>query len=127
MTRLCEFLKGELGERVEKVATGKRLVSSPAAVLTPDDGMTAQMRQMMQAMSPGEPLPPLKVELELNPRHGLIHALAEARERNPELAKVVAEQLLDNALLSAGLLDDRVSLISRGFRLMEEALKKSSE
>ncbi len=120
---LCEFLNSQLGERVEKVAPGKRLVSSPAAVLTPDHGMSAQMRQMMQAMNPGEPLPPLKVVFEINPRHALIHALAGARAKNPELAGIVAAQLLDNALLGAGMLEDRVSLISRGFRLMEEALK----
>lgn len=123
MTALCEFLNSQLSERVEKVAPGKRLVSSPAAVLTPAHGMSAQMRQMMQAMNPGEPLPPMKVELEINPRHALIHALAGAREKNPELAGIVAAQLLDNALLGAGMLEDRVSLISRGFRLMEEALK----
>ncbi|MEQ1840375.1 MAG: molecular chaperone HtpG [Verrucomicrobiales bacterium] len=123
MTALCEFLNSQLSERVEKVASGKRLVSSPAAVLTPAHGMSAQMRQMMQAMNPGAPLPPMKVELEINPRHALIHALAGAREKNPELAGIVAAQLLDNALLGAGMLEDRVSLISRGFRLMEEALK----
>jgi len=127
MTALCEFLTAELGDRVEKVAPGKRLVSSPAAVLAPAHGMSAQMRQMLQAMNPGEPLPAQKVELELNPRHGLVHALAAAREGNPELAKLAAAQLLDNALLAAGLLEDRVSLIDRGFRLMEAALRKSAE
>ncbi|HRQ88420.1 MAG TPA: molecular chaperone HtpG [Bacteroidia bacterium] len=124
MSALCEFLKSEFGDRVEKVAAGKRLVSSPAAVLAPAHGMSAQMRQMMQAMNPGEPLPPQKVEVELNPRHGLVHALAATRESDPELAKVAAAQLLDTALLSAGLLEDRVGLIDRSFRLMEAALKK---
>jgi len=126
MTALCEFLKEELGERVDQVAPGKRLVSSPAAVLVPAHGMSAQMRQMLQAMNPGEPLPPQKVELEVNPRHGLVHALAAARATDPELAKVAAAQLLDQALLAAGLLEDRVSLIDRGFRLMEAALKKTA-
>lgn len=125
MESLCEFLKEELGEGVEKVSAGKRLISSPAAVLTPEHGMNAQMRQMMQAMNPEEGLPPLTVELEINPRHGLIHQLSGARESNPELAKLVAVQILDNALLSAGLLDDRTQLVNRGFDLMEKALKKS--
>ncbi|MCB1205825.1 MAG: molecular chaperone HtpG [Verrucomicrobiae bacterium] len=127
MSALCEFLGAELEEKVEKVAAGKRLVSSPAAVLVPAQGMSAQMRQMLQAMNPGEPLPPQKVELELNSRHALVHALSSAREANPELAKLAAAQLLDQALLAAGLLEDRVSLIDRGFRLMEAALKKSAE
>jgi molecular chaperone HtpG len=124
MALLTEFLTGELGEKIENVSAGKRLVSSPAAVMTPQDGMTAQMRAMMQAMNPDEPLPPLKVDLELNPRHALIHQLSEARENNPDLAKLVAVQLLDNALLAAGLLENRTDLVSRTFRLMEEAMKK---
>ncbi len=127
MDALCDFLKTELGESIEAVKTGKRLLSSPAAVLAPENGMSAQMRQMLQAMNPGEPLPAQKVELELNPRHGLVHALAAARETNPDLAKLVAAQLLDNALLSAGMLEDRVRLVDRGFQLMEAALKKSAE
>ncbi|MEM6915886.1 MAG: molecular chaperone HtpG [Verrucomicrobiota bacterium] len=121
---LCEYLKEELGESVEKVEAGKRLVSSPVAVLTPEHGMAPQMRQMMQAMNPDEPLPPVQVEMEINPHHPLIHALSEARESNPELAKIVAGQLYDQALLSADLLDDRTSLVDRGFQLMEQALKK---
>ncbi len=59
-----------------------------------------------------------------NPHHPLIHSLSEARESNPELAKLVASQLFDQALLAAGLLDDRTSLVDRGFQLMEQALKK---
>ncbi|MEM1442217.1 MAG: molecular chaperone HtpG [Verrucomicrobiota bacterium] len=124
VTVLCEYLKEELGESVEKVEAGKRLVSSPVAVLTPEHGMAPQMRQMMQAMNPDEPLPPVQVEMEINPHHPLIHALSETRESNPELAKLVAGQLYDQALLSAGLLDDRTSLLERGFELMEQALKK---
>ncbi|MEC5129317.1 molecular chaperone HtpG [Verrucomicrobiales bacterium BCK34] len=124
---LSAYLKEELAESVEEVTAGKRLVSSPAAVLTSDSGMTAQMRQMMQAMNPEEALPGVKVNLEINPRHSLIHQLSGIRESNPELAKLVASQLLDNALLSAGMLDDRANLVNRGFTLMEEAMKKSSE
>ena len=121
---LCEFLKEQLGESVGKVESGKRLVSSPVAVLTPEHGMAPQMRQMMQAMNPDEPLPPIQVEVEINPHHPLIHSLAAAQESNPELAKLVAGQLFDQALLAAGLLEDRTSLVNRGFQLMEEALKK---
>ncbi|MCG8601508.1 MAG: molecular chaperone HtpG [Verrucomicrobiales bacterium] len=121
---LCSFLKEEFGDKVEKVEAGKRLVSSPVAALVPADGMNAQMRQMMAAMNPNEELPPIKVEVEINPRHELIHQLATVQEENPDLAKLVARQLFDNALLSAGLLEDRTDLIERNFRLMEEAMKK---
>lgn len=125
MTALCEFLQTELGEHVETVSPGRRLLSSPAAALVPDQGMSAQMRQMLQAMNPGEPLPQQKVSLELNPRHPLVHSLASAREARPELAKLAAAQLLDHALLAAGLLEDRAGLASRGFQLLEAALEKN--
>ncbi len=121
---LCEFLKEELGEEVENVEAGKRLVSSPVAVLTPEHGMAPQMRQMMAAMNPDEPLPPVKVEVEINSRHPLIHQLVATKDTNPDLAKLVASQLFDSAMLSAGLLEDRNSLVGRSFQLMEEAMKK---
>lgn len=119
---LCAFLKEELGERVEKVEAGERLVDSPAATFDPGDQMSAQMRRMMQAMNPDEEAPPVKVNLQINPCHELIHQLSVAREGNPDVAKLVAAQLLDTSLLASGLLDDRTSLISRSFDLMNSAL-----
>lgn len=125
-TALCEFIQTEIGEeRVEKVETGKRLVGSPVVALNPDEMMSAQMRQMMQAMNPDEPVPAPKVRLEINPRHDLIKKLDTARESNPDLAKLVVAQLFDNALLAAGLLDDKKSLISRGYDMMDRALAPS--
>ncbi len=124
-TSLCDFLKNAYGDAVEKVFVGKRLVSSPVAVLSADDGMTPQMRQMMKAMNPEESLPAAKVELEINPRHAIIHQLSAAQESNPELAQLVSAQLLDQALLSAGLLEDRTALLKRGYDLMEAALGKT--
>lgn len=120
---LCTFIKEELGEQVEKVESGERLIDSPAATFDPGDQMTVQMRRMMQALNPDEEPPPVKVNLQINPRHALIHKLSEAQESNPELAKLVTAQLLDSSLLASGLLDDRTSLITRGFDLMTSALE----
>jgi len=124
LNSLCSYLQEQLGEQVEKVAAGRRLVSSPVAVLASEDGMSAQMRQMMAAMNPNEPLPPVKVAFEINDWHPLIHQLAAARESHPELAALISAQLFDQALLSAGLLEDRGALVRRGFELMGELLKK---
>ncbi len=118
---LCEFLKTELGEKVTKVSSGKRLVESPVIALVPEDGMSPQVRQMMKAMDENFK-DEVKVELEINPRHGLIKKLAEARESSPEVAKLVAAQMLDNALISAGLLDDAREMIQRMNALMEKAM-----
>ncbi|MEM7697123.1 MAG: molecular chaperone HtpG [Verrucomicrobiota bacterium] len=125
VTSLCDFLKERLGDTIEKVSAGSRLVNSPVAALTPEQGMSSQMRQMMKAMNPDEPLPPLQVELEINAHHPLIHQLEATRESNPELAELIAAQLRDNALLGAGLLEDRKDLVNRGFEIMEKALAGS--
>jgi molecular chaperone HtpG len=118
---LCSFLKEELGDRVTAVASGKRLVDSPVIALVPTDGMSPQMRQMMKAMDENFK-DEIKVELEINPRHPLVKKLAEAKDSNPELAKLVALQLLDNSLIAAGLLEDARDTVSRMNTLMEKAM-----
>ena len=120
-TALREFLKQELGDRVTRVASGKRLVDSPVIALVPTDGMSPQMRQMMKAMDENFK-DEIKVELEINPRHPLVKKLAEAKDSNPELAKLVALQLLDNSLIAAGLLEDARDTVSRMNTLMEKAM-----
>jgi molecular chaperone HtpG len=121
MDSLCGFLKETLGDAVTKVSGGKRLVDSPVIALVPEDGMSPQIRQMMKAMDENFKDEP-KVELELNPRHPLVKKLAEARVSQPDIAKLVASQLLDNALISAGLLDDARETIKRMNSLMEKAM-----
>jgi molecular chaperone HtpG len=120
-TALCEFLKTELGDRVLSVSSGKRLVDNPVIALVPAHGMSPQMRQMMKAMDENFK-DEVKVELEINPRHPLIQKLAEAKDGNPELAALVARQLLDNALIAAGLLEDARDTVSRMNTLMEKAM-----
>ncbi len=118
---LCEFLTEELGEQVTKVSSGKRLVYNPVIALVPEDGMSPQMRQMMKAMDENYK-DEVKVELEINPRHTLIRKLSEAKASNPELAKMVSRQLLDNSLIAAGLLEDARDTVSRMNTLMEKAM-----
>ena len=89
--------------------------------LVPADGMSPQMRQMMKAMDENFK-DETKVELEINPRHPLIRKLAEARNADPEVAGLVSRQLLDNALIAAGLLDDARETVARMNRLMEKAM-----
>jgi TNF receptor-associated protein 1 len=120
-TALCEFLKQELGDRVLSVQSGKRLVDSPVLALVPADGLSPQMRQMMKAVDENFK-DEIKVELEINPRHPLVRKLADAKDTDPEVAGLVARQLLDNALISAGLLEDARDTIQRMTTLMEKAM-----
>ncbi|MDG2125428.1 MAG: molecular chaperone HtpG, partial [Verrucomicrobiales bacterium] len=122
--KLCGWLKEELGDSVTEVKAGKRLVGSPAVALSPQDAMSPQMRQMMRSMNPEGASEAVKVELEINPRHELVKSLASAAEGNPEVAKLVAAQVLDNALMAAGLLEDPKDMVARIYEIMGAAVKK---
>ena len=119
---LCGWVKETLGDRVQEVREGKRLVSSPAMSVRAGDAISPHLRQMMKAMNQEMPMDE-KTHLELNPRHELIRRLAAARESRPELARMVVEQIHENSLLGAGLLEDPRETVTRVYRIMEEALK----
>ncbi len=121
---LCAWIKESLGASGPKsVGAGDRLVGSPAAALNADKFATPGMRRMIQAMRKDDsPLAP-EVRLELNPRHPLVKQLDALRERDADRAKLVAEQLYDNALLAAGLLDNPRLMVSRLNKLLESLSK----
>jgi molecular chaperone HtpG len=67
---------------------------------------------------------PSRVNLEINPRHLVIKRLsayadAPADSEKTEVGKLFAEQILDNALISAGLLDDPNKMVQRLYKLLE--------
>ena len=119
-TALAVWLKETLGDRVAEVKASGRLVDSPALALSADKLMSPHMRRLMKAMKVegAEDTPP-RVELHFNPRHAVIKHLAAARDAKPDVAKLMAEQVLDNALIAAGLLDDPQKMVARIYKLLE--------
>ncbi|MFT6864983.1 MAG: TNF receptor-associated protein 1, partial [Akkermansiaceae bacterium] len=91
---LVEWLAKTLGDKVESVDMGKRLVSHPVVALTPQDAPNGQMRAMMEAMGQAGPEP--KARLEFNPNHEIVAKLNGLRKENEEVAAKVADQLADN-------------------------------
>ena len=116
---LTGWLKDTLGERVAEVKASERLVDSPVLALNADKFMSPHMRRMMKAMNREGGDSPLRVNLEINPRHAVLKRLHETRTASPDRARLVAEQLLDNALISAGLLDDASAMVARLNKLLE--------
>jgi molecular chaperone HtpG len=122
--RLVEWLKRTLGDRVADVKASNRLVDSPAMALNSDKSVSPHMRRMMKAMNKDGADSPARVNLEINPRHLVIKRLsayADAPEdsEKTEVGKLFAEQVLDNALISAGLLDDPNKMVQRLYKLLE--------
>ena len=117
--KLVDWLKGALGDRVSEVKASTRLVDSPALALNADKTMSPHMRRLMKALHKESADSPPRVVLEINPRHAVIKRLAVTAEASPEKAKLVAEQILDNALISAGLLDDATGMVRRLYQILE--------
>jgi TNF receptor-associated protein 1 len=122
---LAKWVKETLGDRVGEVRASKRLVESPAVVLESDRMMTSSLRRVMRTMrKEGEAGPPEKQDLELNSRHPVIIGLERMRHGDTALAAKVTEQILDNAKVAAGLLEDPRSMLKRLNELLEQVLTK---
>ena len=116
---LTTWLKSTLGDRVGEVKASDRLVDSPALAINADKFMSAHMRRMLKAMNKEGSDLPQKVNLEINPRSAVMKRLFETHTATPEKAKLVAEQILDNALISAGMLEDATPMVARLYKLLE--------
>jgi TNF receptor-associated protein 1 len=116
---LVGWLKDSLGDRVAEVRASDRLVDSPALATNADKMGSPHMRRMMKALNKDGAQSQLHVNLEVNPHHAVIKRLEELRTSAPDKAKLVAEQILDNALISAGLLDDAPAMVKRLYKILE--------
>ncbi|MEI6715337.1 MAG: molecular chaperone HtpG [Verrucomicrobiota bacterium] len=124
---LTGFLKSSLGERVGKVRSSERLVGSPVAVREGEGAMNASMRRMMKMMGKDD-MPELetKPDFEINPDHPLIVSLEKLSHTDSALAGQVGAQLLDNAMVAAGLVEDPRMMLGRLNGLLEKLLKARS-
>lgn len=121
---LAAWLKESLGDRVNDVRASERLVGSPVVLVDKDKMLTASMRQMLKRMKQdGHEEPEFKHDLEINRRHAVIVRLNTIRTTNGPLATKVAEQLLDNAKVAAGVMEDPRIMLARLNELLAEVLK----
>ena len=119
--KLTKWLKDSMKDRVSEVETGERLINSPVCVVGEDGMGGASARRIMKMMQgPDDDMPASKVKFQINPKHTLIHGLLGLMEKDEPTALLVANQLLDNALASANLLDDPREMISRSYQALEK-------
>ena len=119
--KLSKWIKESLKERVSDVETGERLINSPVCVVGEDGMGGASARRIMKMMQgPEDEMPASKVKFQINPRHAIIKGLNSLMEKDEPTALLVANQLLDNALASANLLDDPREMIARSYQALEK-------
>jgi molecular chaperone HtpG len=124
---LAKWIKDTLGDRLHEVRSSQRLVDSPAVIVDSDKFMTASMRRILKAMHKEQDAPaPSQQDLEINPRHPIIVQLNAMRQQDPALAAKVTEQLVDNARVAAGLLEDPRTMLKRLNELLEQVLKATT-
>ncbi len=116
---LCKWISDELGDRVKEVSISKRLVDSPVIALNADKIMTPSMRKIMKSIHKEIGQSENEINLEINPNHNLIKNLNTLKDSDKDLAKLVIEQLYDNALVAAGFIEDPRSMINRVYELLE--------
>ena len=85
--------------------------------------MTSSMRRIMKMMNrEGGKNLEAAPDFEINPDHPMIVRLEKIRHTDKPLAEQVAEQVFDNALVSAGLLEDPRAMLARLNSLLERVL-----
>jgi len=112
---LLQKIKKALEDRVEAVNVSRRLVDSPACVVSGEHDLSPQIRRMLEAS--GQALPASKPILEINVGHPLVARLSGEADgsRFDELSHIV----LDHALLAEGSqLDNPAAYVHRMNRLL---------
>ena len=118
---LSEWMAECFKDRFGKVTTGERVTAAPAIALQGEHDLSPDVKAYLKAM--GQSVPEAHPEIELNPHHPLVQKLAELRTQDAELAKLLAGQLVDTALLRAGMLEDPAALAENSQQLLEKLLR----
>jgi len=126
---LCKKMKEILGDKVEEVLIGDRMVDSPASLVTTEYGWSANMQRIMKAQvlrdSQMSSFMVGKKKMEINPDHNIMKELQKkfAANASDRTVKDLVWLLFETAMLTSGFtLDDPVTFASRIHKLIKLGL-----
>ncbi|KAJ2079975.1 hypothetical protein H4R24_003410 [Coemansia sp. RSA 988] len=109
---LTSWMRESMGTQAKEVRVSERFMTYPAIVVDFDSPAVRRMMKMMSGNN-GDSLPVSPCTVEINPRDPVIKGLFALKGKNEDLARKVAQQLLDNAMIAAGIMDDPRSMVKR--------------
>jgi len=119
----AKWIKDVLPEKLTTVTETDRLTSTPMIVV---DHESATFRRMMKAVDP-QNIPELpRQQIQVNSKHPIIVGINQLRGKQESLARDAIEQVFDNALIQAGLIDDGRSMVGRITKLVQYAVDKAN-
>ncbi len=118
---LTDWVAETFSGRFSKVTTSDRVSSAPAIALQGENDVSPEVKAYLKAM--GQEVPESHPEIAFNPHNPIVMKLAELRVKDNELANLLAGQLINTALLRAGLLEDPSQLADNSQALLEKLLQ----
>jgi HSP90 family molecular chaperone len=122
LVELTKWMQEVLADNIAEVVISRRLVDSPAMIVTADGFMSASMERVLSASRKEHGLPGFgssKKKLEINPGNNLIKKLDALRRTDVEFAGEIARQIRDNAMIQAGLIVDPLALVERNYKILD--------
>lgn len=124
---LVSFVEKVLKERVSSVKTTKRLVSSPAIVVDHESSAVRKMMKYVDEQHGSDISALAKQKLEINPDHSIMKKVMLIKDSKPELASLILEQVFDNALIAADILDNPRTMLQRLNSILDHAADSNKQ
>jgi molecular chaperone HtpG len=126
---LCSVMKDILGDKVEKVVVGDRIVDSPCVLVTGEYGWSANMERIMKAQALRDSTMAMymgaKKTLEINAENQIMEELRKRADtdKGDKTVKDLVQLLYESALLASGFsLDDPNTFSNRIYRMVKLGL-----